>query len=60
MPFSVFHPFAGLSPFRTALGDSKILQPVALEDPGTPGTYYVNADGELLTQGTRRVEPQEA
>ena len=60
MTFSPFRVFRPLQPFRVPLGDSKIRQPVALEDPDTPGTYYVNADGELLVQGTRRVEPQEA
>ena len=55
-PFDVFRP---LQPFRVPLGDSKISQPVALEDPDTPGTYFVTAEGELLVQGTQRVEPQE-
>ena len=51
----------GIGPtFRAPVGgDDKISQPVALEDPDTAGTYFVNADGDLLVHGTKRVEPQE-
>ena len=59
MTFSPFRVFRPLQPFRTVLGDDTIRQSVALEDPDTPGTYFVTAEGELLVQGTQRVEPQE-
>ena len=59
MTFQVFRPFQALRPFTTPVGgDGKIRQPVVLE-VDTTGTYFVNAEGELLVHGTKRVEPQE-
>ena len=61
MAFQAFRPFDALRPFRSPVGgDGKIRQPVALEAPALEaGTYFVNALGELLVHGTKRVEPQE-
>ena len=59
MTFSPFRVFRPLQPFRVPLGGSKISQPVALEDPATAGTYFVNELGELLVHGTQRVQSQE-
>ena len=61
MTFQVFQPFQALRPFTTPVGDDgKISQPVVLEAPALEaGTYFVNALGELLVHGTKRVEPQE-
>ena len=59
MSFQVFQVFQVFRPFEASLGEGKISQPVALEDPATAGTYLVNAGGELLTSGTQKVKPQE-
>ena len=59
MSLQALRPLNAFRPFRVPLGDDMIRQPVALEDPDTAGTYFVNALGELLVHGTKRVEPQE-
>ena len=58
MTFQVFQPFQALRPFTTPVGgDGRIRQPVLLTD--SLGNVLVDATAKPLTQGFRRVTPQE-
>ena len=53
----ILRPFDAFRPFSARGASETILQPIALISP-TTGAVFVNADGKVLTRGTKRVKPQ--